>query len=151
MKIKSVLYLCIFVIILIFILYRFVVNTGENNNDINKKVQTSLQKQTTLLKQTSEGTVTVAATPKALTKGARAVFEIQFNTHSVELDYDIAKIAFITDDVGNTLKPISWTGEKGGHHLSGILTFPPISQDAKSIILSIPQIDNSDRVFTWNL
>jgi hypothetical protein len=99
----------------------------------------------------SEGAVTVKATPKTLAAGSEVLFEIVFDTHSVELNYDIAQIAKLTDNIGNTYKPVSWTGSKGGHHVEGVLTFSTIANSAKKVTLTIPNIDNKDRVFTWNL
>ena len=77
--------------------------------------------------------------------------EIKFDTHSVELNYDVAKIAQLTDDTGNIYTPVSWTGGKGGHHVEGILAFPTIANSAKKVTLTIPHIDNKDRIFNWDL
>lgn len=129
-------------------IYYFIVNRPGN-----APVQTpSTASETLLQTQTnSEGAVVVKAIPKTLTAGSPATFELIFDTHSVELNYDVAKIARLTDDTGNTYDPVFWTGGKGGHHIEGILTFPDIPKGTKKITLTIPGIDNRDRVFSWNL
>jgi cytoskeletal protein RodZ len=147
MKYKNIVYIGITLLIAAFILYRFVGNPPQSNQGT-----TQTQKQNTVSTQTSsEGAVTIKVTPKTLTVGSEAIFEIVFDTHSVELNYDVAQIAKLTDDIGNTYKPISWTGRKGGHHVEGVLTFPSITDSVKKATLTIPGIDNKDRVFTWDL
>ena len=102
--------------------------------------------------QTDEkGSVVVEATPLILSVNDNVSFTIAFTTHSGDLNYDVEAIAKLTDDNGNTYKPISWTGGKGGHHITGTLTFPKLSQDASSVTLTIPGVDNQDRVFKWDL
>ncbi len=77
-------------------------------------------------------------------------FDISINTHSVELDFDLAEISALYDDIGNAYKPLKWEGSPpGGHHRSGILKFPQISKNAKAIKLII--IDSTEREFSWNL
>ena len=52
-----------------------------------------------------------------------AVFEVVFDTHSVELDQDLAREAHLT--VGDTPWPFAeWTGDgASGHHREGVLRF----------------------------
>jgi hypothetical protein len=48
--------------------------------------------------------------------------------------------------------PQTWEGGRGGHHLSGNLIFPTVSQDARSIKLIIKDIYGvSQREFLWAL
>lgn len=94
--------------------------------------------------------VSVSVKPVNLEAGKEAIFEVTFETHSVPLDFDLAKIAKLTDDSGNTYQPVSWTGGTGGHHLSGNLSFPKISK-AKSVELLIPGVANIDRKFKFPL
>lgn len=98
----------------------------------------------------NENEVTVEVTPKVLSNNQPASFDILFNTHSVPLEFDLLKIAKLTDDQGNTYQPVSWTGESGGHHLSGTLTFAKIS-NAKSVELVITGIAGVDRTFKWEI
>ncbi len=101
----------------------------------------------------SGGEVDVTATPEILVVGQPPRFKLEFNTHSVELDFDISRIASLTDENGNTYTPSTWDGSpSGGHHRSGILTFPtPLSQ-TKSVTLALRDIAGvSKREFTWQL
>ena len=128
-------------------LYRFVGNLPQNS-----KVANQSQEQNILSTQTNtEGAVTVKVTPKTLIAESQAVFDVIFDTHSVDLNYTVAGISRLTDDMGNTYQPLSWTGEKGGHHVEGILTFPQIAKSAKKVTLTIAGIDKIDRIFSWNM
>lgn len=77
-------------------------------------------------------------------------FQIVMDTHSVDLDFDLMVISILQDDLGNTYKPIKWEGSApGGHHRQGILKFPSINKDAKSIKLVIT--DTARREFNWDI
>lgn len=109
-------------------------------------------KQEFLTKQSSDqGEVSIEVTPVSLEPGKEAKFDVVFNTHSVELDYDLLKVSNLRDDKGNSLTPISWSGGSGGHHLNGELVFPSISAKAISAQLIIVNISGFDRSFVWNL
>jgi hypothetical protein len=71
------------------------------------------------------------------------------NTHSVELDQDMTKIAILVDDQGKEYKPISWEGPVGGHHREGMLIFNQITPNPKSVELKISSIGGVVRSFTW--
>lgn len=102
--------------------------------------------------QTNEkGSVIVEAIPISLTRGKNASFTLTFTTHTGDLSYDIGTIAKLTDNKGNIYNPVSWTGGKGGHHIEGILTFPAIAESTQKLTLTVPGIDNQDRVFEWKL
>ncbi|MBI2546404.1 hypothetical protein HYV81_04445 [Candidatus Woesearchaeota archaeon] len=78
-------------------------------------------------------------------------FKVSINTHSVELDFDVTKIALLYDDLEDAYQPVSWEGSPpGGHHREGILSFPDINQQAKSIKLVISDHGNR-REFAWDL
>ncbi len=68
------------------------------------------------------GAVTVEFALRQL-DGTGAVFEVVFDTHSVELDQDLAREAHLT--VGDTPWPYAeWTGDgASGHHREGELRF----------------------------
>ncbi len=145
MKFKAILLFVIIlgiVIILVVGFRSFAPTLSPNKSNTNTVYQS----------QTNEkGAIVVEATPLSLTRRDNTSFTITFTTHSGNPVYDIATTSKLTDDKGNTYKALSWTGGKGGHHVSGILTFPPISKEAKFVTLTIPQIDNFDRVFSWDL
>lgn len=109
-------------------------------------------KQKEFLKQSDDqGEVIVEATPIFLEPGKEVRFKVVFDTHSVELSYDLLKAASLNDDRVNSLKPLSWSGGSGGHHLNGELAFPSISGKAKFVELTIINISGFDRKFRWNI
>ena len=78
-------------------------------------------------------------------------FRVVFTTHSVELDFDLVERVSLVSASGEKLKPISWDGGQGGHHLSGTLKFPPFTREVKSIKLVLADISAvKERVFEWN-
>ena len=77
-------------------------------------------------------------------------FQVAINTQSVELDFDLTQISALYDDIGNAYKPLKWEGSApGGHHRSGILRFPKINANARSVKLIIK--DSTRREFNWNI
>ncbi len=106
----------------------------------------------------NQGAVTVSATPYDLEQpGIPWKFDISMETHSVELDMDLATLSTLTTDTGISILPSLWDAPRGGHHVSGTLSFPT-SQDGKSVLdgakqltLTITGIDNATRTFTWDL
>lgn len=101
----------------------------------------------------TQGTVTVKVTPIELSsKVTEWKFDVGLNTHSLELDQDMTKVAVLIDDKGNEYKPVAWEGAPvGGHHREGILTFGPIAPLPKSVELKIFNIDAPVRSFVWNI
>jgi hypothetical protein len=84
-------------------------------------------------------------------------FSISMSTHSVNLDMDLVKNAFLTTDSGLTILPIQWDAPAGGHHISGTLSFAPVLGDTvvlegtTRLTLTIRNVDAPERVFTWEL
>jgi hypothetical protein len=79
--------------------------------------------------------------------------EVAINTHQGDLDFDMVEITTLEDDEGTVLKPLSWEGSPtGGHHRSGILTFPGINHKTSRIKLTIRDVyDVPKRIFEWEL
>lgn len=74
------------------------------------------------------------------------------DTHSVELDQDVAKIAALVDDSGKEYKPLRWEGTPvGGHHREGSLVFNRITPTPKFVELKISGIGGVARSFIWQL
>lgn len=121
----------------------FRVSTLKDNNQIQQKIY---QTQTN-----DRNEVTVEVTPISLKTDANLEFKMVLDTHSVELNYDLMKIAKLTDDKGRNLKPFSWSGGSGGHHLSGELVFPAVPDKTKFLELTISNIEGVDRMFRWDL
>lgn len=99
----------------------------------------------------NDGGLSVEARPLSASFNAPFQFEISFNTHQGNLDFDLKEQAALEDDRGNSYKPVEWRGPQGGHHISGILIFPPIKKTDK-IKLAIYNIYGVEkRVFEWDL
>ncbi len=105
-----------------------------------------------------QGAVSVAVTPLDLAAaGATIDFQVVMNTHSVELDMDLAGLATLETDGGLSLTPAAWDAASGGHHVSGVLSFPatvdgaPVLAGATRISLTIRGVDAPERVFAWAL
>lgn len=124
------------------------INKTSNNTEIlgdenSNKYETQTKDQ---------ASVTIDITPKQLgIKEDENIFTIALNTHSVELDSNFSEIMVLKDDLGNLYSAIEWTGNKGGHHISGDIIFPQIDKQAKSITLQINGINQVDRIFKWIL
>lgn len=82
----------------------------------------SLASQTGQTTKTSDGgQVTVVVDWSGPSAGA--VFDVQLDTHSVDLDsFDLADTT-LRNDRGETMKARPWSAPKGGHHREGTLTF----------------------------
>lgn len=89
--------------------------------------------------------ITVSATP-SLSSTATA-FQLAFDNHQISLDFDVTRIATLTDNKGKTYSPAQWSGDPpGGHHRKGVLVFPPVDERAASFTLTLGGVD---RVFIW--
>ncbi len=102
-----------------------------------------------------EARVTVAVTPLNLNDQSAATldFKIALNTHSVDLGYDLAAIATLSNDAGEKVQPIQWDGPAGGgHHRGGTLSFPQLKNRGQALTLTLRGIaDVPERTFTWKV
>jgi len=105
-----------------------------------------------------QGAVSVAITPLNLNGGKSSLdFEVALNTHSVDLSMDLAALATLTTDNGRSVTAAIWDAVPGGHHVSGVLSFPAMIEGtavldgASSLILTIRDMDASERTFVWSL
>lgn len=83
-------------------------------------------------------------------------FQVAMDTHSVNLDaYDLAKLAVLRNDRGETVRPASWEAPRGGHHRKGVLTFAvPAKFVAGARFLELVVRDVAgvpERVLRWEL
>ncbi|MBI2620738.1 hypothetical protein HYW61_00740 [candidate division WWE3 bacterium] len=78
-------------------------------------------------------------------------FDVSFDTHSTDLDFDFASLMKLRDDLGNDYAAVSWSGGSGGYHISGKVTFPKVSGEAKEITLTIGDIEGESASFSWRL
>jgi DNA-binding beta-propeller fold protein YncE len=108
-----------------------------------------------LTQMNDERSVVVEVTPLNLgTSEPTLDFQVALNTHSVELGYDLTKIAVLRDDQGNEYVPVEWDGGQGGHHVNGVLRFDggpeilrPRVQYLELELKGIAQVPS--RVFHW--
>lgn len=96
------------------------------------------------------GVVEVEITPVTVAQGKQIVFDVAMNNHSIDLDYDLTKIATLTDDHNNTYRAPNWSGNRGGHHIKGQLTFESLKEQNGSLNLSLNGIDNQNASFTFS-
>lgn len=76
-------------------------------------------------------------------------FDVKLDTHSGSLDYEIAKISYIRDSKGNTIKPESWDGGIGGHHFEGTLKFPKFDDSAGFELVIQDVAGVKERILKW--
>lgn len=78
-------------------------------------------------------------------------FSVTLDTHSVDLEDDMAQISRLIDGAGNEYAPNGWTGDPpGGHHRTGTLAFAPIAPAPGAITLLIRDVGGvRERRFTW--
>jgi hypothetical protein len=105
-----------------------------------------------------QGAVVVAITPTNLDQPGKTLdFQVSLETHSVDLSMDLTTLATLSTDTGLVDQAILWNGPKGGHHVSGILSFPTsldgklVLAGAKMLTLTIKNLDAPERIFTWSL
>ena len=92
--------------------------------------------------------VTVNVTPGPFTASEWS-FKVVFDTHTQELNDDLAKTAVLLVD-GIERHPALWSAPGGGHHREGVLTFSAASQRPGNIELRITRPDEPEpRVFRW--
>lgn len=111
-----------------------------------------------ITKSDIQGAVTVEITPDNLDNpGDTLIFDVSMNTHSVDLSMDLAQLAVLSTDTGKTVQATQWDAPRGGHHLEGKLSFPStldgknLLDGAKSVTLTLNNVDAAARIFTWQL
>ena len=111
-----------------------------------------------LIRSDSQGAITIEVKPENLgNPGDTFVFEISLTTHSVDLSMDLAALSTLSTDDGRSVQATLWDAPRGGHHVSGTLSFPSsvdgkkLLAGAKTLTLTIKDVDAPLRVFTWNL
>ena len=70
-------------------------------------------------------------------------------THSVDLGFDWTKIVTLKDDLGSEYKAMDWTGESGGHHISGELIFEELKAESREVTLTVTGVDGVTESFSW--
>lgn len=105
-----------------------------------------------------QGTVSVTVTPRNIDAQSSVLeFEVAMNTHSVDLSMNLAELATLSTDTGTEIAAIGWDAPEGGHHVSGVLSFPAGGEDAEllegatTLTLTLVNVDAPERTFTWSL
>ncbi len=100
-----------------------------------------------------ENRVRVDVVPVQLESGKSAKFEIRMNAHSGDLSQDLVSVSTLKDDNGREYRPVDWQGAPpGGHHRTGVLEFPALNGNTKSVTLVIRDVANvPERIYKWNL
>ena len=99
-----------------------------------------------------EGMVSIEITPiNLLEQGATWDFNVDLETHSVDLSQDLMEVSVLVDGQGNEYVPLAWEGsEPGGHHREGVLKFASLLEEELQVDLRLRTIgDVSERVFVW--
>lgn len=152
MKNSKIIFIIIIVGLVIALAYFFVIKGfGKNNGQSYSASALTDTNGINLSSQTNnEGGVSVEVRPVDFQPGGQTKFEISFDTHQGDLDFDLTKISVLTDDQGNQYLPLEWQGGQGGHHLSGTLIFSAISGNVKQIKLILGDIYGvKEREFSW--
>ena len=108
-----------------------------------------------LVRTDDQSSVTVEVTPVNLADKSAATidFTIVLNTHSVDLSFDYASIATLSNDAGDKVPALKWDGPTtGGHHVSGTLSFPALKNRGQAWTLILRGIAGiPERKFTWKV
>ena len=106
----------------------------------------------------SQGAVAVIVKPLDLDSSKDTLsFEVALDTHSIDLSMDLAALATLTTDTGQSVQATVWDAPLGGHHVSGILSFPAsvegkaLLDGASRLTLIIKDVDAPERVFAWDI
>ena len=143
------------IIIIIFsglILFNIFNNKTEDKVIINSEKSIDIIENKYTSQSDEQARVTVEIIPTALgVNESKNIFDVSFNTHSVEMDYDFSKVIVLKDDLGNIYEALEWTGGRGGHHVSGEIIFSAIDAQASNIEIDVLGVGGVDRNFKWNL
>lgn len=125
-------------------------NPKPVSNPVQENSSVSETQQKWESKIDEQASVTVTVTPTLLSEESEEwKFDVVMDTHSVELDQDMTKVAVLIDEQGKEYSALNWEGPTGGHHREGILTFNKITPIPKSVELKITGIADVLRVFDW--
>ena len=111
-----------------------------------------------LTRTDDQGALEVEVTPLNMEDpGETLKFDVVLDTHSIDLSMDLATLASLTTDTGQSVQATLWDAPRGGHHVEGTLFFPasigakPFLEGAKTLTLTIKDLDAPERSFFWNL
>ena len=104
------------------------------------------------LRRNDAGRVVIDVTPLTLS-GDAWEFEVAFNTHSVNLGFDVTEVGVLRCDQGQEYTPTAWDGSgSGGHHRSGVLKFAALDHPTSFVEIVIRDVaEVPERVFRWDV
>ncbi|MEK7193416.1 MAG: hypothetical protein AAB652_01360 [Patescibacteria group bacterium] len=129
-------------------------NSEPVSNPVQNNTPASDMRQKWDSKTNEQASVTVTVTPFDLFAQSKEwKFDVVLDTHSVELDQDMTKVAVLVDEGGKEYKPLRFEGDPAaGHHREGTLIFGQITPVPKAIELKIKNIGGvPERLFKWNM
>ena len=111
-----------------------------------------------LTRTDAQGAVEFVVTPLNLDANAATLeFDVVMDTHSVDVNWDLAAQSTLKTDTGLEVTGSQWTAGSG-HHYESTLVFPAQTPDgqtllsaAKTLTLSIHNTDVPERTFVWEL
>ena len=141
------------VIVVIFLVFNVVKKTDKKFTVIKTANSVSKQEKNLNSQENEGGNVTVKVKPKVLKIGERPMFELEFETHSVDLDFDVVQISSLVDEKGKIFNNSIWEGSgPGGHHREGTLTFNTVLSETKFVELIIKDVAGVlQRKLRWEL
>lgn len=150
---KIVIVLSLGLLLLVFIAIMLNQEREQGQGQEQKILSESSETVNLLSKDSSQNNITFNVTPIDFSFDSPLKFEINIDTHSESLDFDLTRISILEDDQGNKYQPLNWDGSpSGGHHRSGIITFPEINNKVKNIKLVIQDnLGDPSRIFEWKL
>ncbi len=145
--------LIILVFVVLFLGINAVKKTDKKSAGIKAVSSVSKQEENLNSQENEGGNVTVKVKPKVLKIGEKPSFNIVFETHSVDLAFDVAQISSFVDDKSNIYSNSNWKGTvPGGHHREGTLTFNTVLSETKFVELIIKDVGGvSQRKLKWEL
>lgn len=141
-------------VVVVGVLVMLIFYRDSNHPVLNNPTQSDGATTTVLWESKSDerGAVAINVTPIALSSSVPEwKFDVALNTHSVELDWDMTRVASLVDDAGKVYAPQKWEGALGGHHREGVLIFKPIIPMPKSVELKIAGGVEPVKSFAWSL
>lgn len=128
---------------------------GKDNLNLNSNAATTVPDKIVYEKKVSrEGTIEASVEPVSFSEDSSSWdFKVILNSHSAEIDSDLAALSELIGEKGVSYKATAWDGSPpGGHHREGILKFKPISPKPATITLRINQVGGiAERNFTWSI
>ena len=136
------------VIVVALTFFNTAAQSATQTNDIGQNTVITLKAKTD-----NQKSVKVKVTPQEIRFDEPVQFKIVFDTHSVDLSFDLTAISTLELDNGFVLRPEKWDGAApGGHHRSGTLIFKSIPKETKLLKLTLRNVAGvPERTFVWNL